>query len=115
MKKHRAWSISGAILVLGFLSGCGTIRGIGESWPEPEFYSGVRTDLHDISDGGVGYVSGLDLPLSFVADTVFVPVHAVLYARQTLLTPHHDGTQFQLQKKERRELPRRDDSISVSK
>ena len=115
MREHTSWSTCFAILLLGFLSGCGSIRGIRDSWPEPEFYSGVRTDLQDISDGGIGYASGLDLPLSFVADPVFIPVHTVLYARQTLLTPRHDGTQFQLQKKERREFPKRDDSISVTK
>ena len=81
-------------------SGCGTVRGLDESWPEPEFYLGVRTDCADIVTGGVGALSLVDLPLSLVADTILVPVHGVLWARSQLLTPPHDGTQFQLNKTE---------------
>ena len=81
-------------------SGCGTVRGLDASWPEPEFFPGVRTDFADISNGGVGMLSTIDVPLSLVADVVLVPVHAILYVRSQMLTPPHDGTQFELRKTE---------------
>ena len=81
-------------------SGCGTVRGLDASWPEPEFFPGVRTDFADISTGGVGLLSTVDVPLSLVADTALVPAHAVLYVRSKMLNPSHEGTQFQLRKTE---------------
>ena len=98
-----ARGITQLVLVLALIMtsvGCGTIRGVDASWPEPEFFPGVRTDINDVSEGGVGLLSVIDFPVSLVADIVLVPIHTFLYARAHLLTPPHDGTEFQLQKTE---------------
>lgn len=55
------------------LTACGSILSITESNYTP--YAGVTKDFHAIQSGGVvGVLAVIDLPLSFVLDTLMLPV-----------------------------------------
>lgn len=55
------------------LTACGTIMTISEG--NRQVYAGVRYDLGVIEDGGVlGVLAVVDLPLSFILDTLLLPV-----------------------------------------
>lgn len=60
-------------LLLTQLSGCGTI--ISFSQNDYRVYGGVYRDFDAIQHGGLfGVVAVVDLPLSFVLDTLLLPV-----------------------------------------
>lgn len=50
------------------LAGCGTLANTFEPEPENKIYVGVRADLGAVGHGGL-----LDLPFSFVLDTLLLP------------------------------------------
>jgi uncharacterized protein YceK len=63
-----------------FLQGCLTVVTLhnpeercGAKQPIPRVYSGTRCDVHGLSADNVGVIALLDMPLSFVADTIVLP------------------------------------------
>lgn len=61
------------IVVSSLLSGCGTILSIIEQ--DYSVYAGVRRDLATMEqESGLHIVAVVDLPLSFVLDTLLLPV-----------------------------------------
>lgn len=62
-----------ALLMLSQISGCGTIASLIEN--DYAVYAGVMKDFSMIQNGGVfGVLSVIDLPLSFIMDTLLLPV-----------------------------------------
>ena len=61
------------IIVLAFCSGCGTVSTGFERNPYP-VYGGVRQDAHIIGGGGAGPIFIIDVPFSFAADTLLLPL-----------------------------------------
>ncbi len=64
-------------LILAFfivnLTACGTITSLAES--DYSVYAGVSRDFQAIQEGGIfSVVAVIDLPLSFVLDTLMLPV-----------------------------------------
>lgn len=69
---HRLKSLLLVTLVLQ-LTACGTIISLTQD--DYRVYSGVSRDLHTIQEGGVlSVLAVVDLPLSFVLDTLMLPV-----------------------------------------
>jgi len=67
------------LLVLAVLfTGCGTLI-IHSEAHHPLIYAGVRTDLILPMLSPVGFIFLLDLPLSFVADTILLPFAIIFY------------------------------------
>lgn len=61
------------VLLACLLSGCGTIVSMMEQ--DYSVYGGVSRDFAAIQDGGMLSVAAvIDLPLSFVLDTLLLPV-----------------------------------------
>lgn len=61
------------LILASNLSGCGTIVSIADK--DYSVYSGVIRDFKAIQQGGViGVLAVIDLPLSFVLDTLMLPV-----------------------------------------
>jgi uncharacterized protein YceK len=61
------------LIVSVFCSGCGTVStGLNRN-PYP-VYGGIREDAHAISGGGSGVVLIIDVPFSFAADTLLLPL-----------------------------------------
>ena len=58
------------LAALAFCSGCGTML-TGSPY---SVYGGLREDAHVISSGGSGVILILDVPFSFAADTLLLPV-----------------------------------------
>ncbi|MEM7264005.1 MAG: hypothetical protein AAF488_18615, partial [Planctomycetota bacterium] len=63
--------VLGLVLVVS-LSGCGTLVSSARTWPEPDWFGGVRHDSQvisdpDYSDEYPGFAA-FDLPLSLVLD-----------------------------------------------
>lgn len=63
-----------ALLCLTFnLTACGTVLSLVEK--DYSVYSGVSKDFHAMQEGGVfAVLAVIDLPLSFVLDTLMLPV-----------------------------------------
>lgn len=60
-------------IILGNLTACGTIINLVQG--DYAVYGGVRNDFSAIQDGGIlGVLAVIDLPLSFVFDTLLLPV-----------------------------------------
>lgn len=60
-------------IILGNLTACGTIINLAQG--NYAVYGGVRNDFSAIQDGGIlGVLAVIDLPLSFVFDTLLLPV-----------------------------------------
>lgn len=56
-----------------FLTGCGTVLSMMEN--DYTIYAGVSRDFNAIQEGGVfSILAVIDLPLSFVLDTLLLPV-----------------------------------------
>lgn len=56
-----------------FLSSCGTIISLAEQ--DYSVYGGVQRNFAAIEDGGIfSVIAVIDLPLSFVMDTLMLPV-----------------------------------------
>ena len=71
--KNNLIKYSGLVILLVNLTACGTIINLGKG--DYTVYGGVRNDFNVIQDGGVlGVLAVLDLPLSFVFDTLILPV-----------------------------------------
>lgn len=71
--KNNLIKYSGLAILLVNLTACGTIINLGKG--DYTVYGGVRNDFNVIQDGGVlGVLAVLDLPLSFVFDTLILPV-----------------------------------------
>ena len=71
--KNNLIKYSGLVILLVNLTACGTIINLGKG--DYTAYSGVRNDFNVIQEGGVlGVLAVLDLPLSFVFDTLILPV-----------------------------------------
>lgn len=71
--KNNLIKYSGLAILLVNLTACGTIINLGKG--DYTAYSGVRNDFNVIQEGGVlGVLAVLDLPLSFVFDTLILPV-----------------------------------------
>lgn len=71
--KNNLIKYSGLVILLVNLTACGTIINLGKG--DYAAYGGVRNDFNVIQDGGVlGVLAVLDLPLSFVFDTLILPV-----------------------------------------
>ena len=71
------------VLLTGLLlTGCQTIGSLVEGKQGELIYGGAQRDIRYIRQGGAGHVESLffvilsliDLPLSFVLDTVFLPI-----------------------------------------
>lgn len=61
------------VIILGNLTACGTV--INFTQGDYSIYGGVRNDFSAIQEGGVlGVFAVIDLPLSFVFDTLLLPV-----------------------------------------
>lgn len=61
------------ILFSFLLSGCGTVLSMMEN--DYAIYAGVSRDLSTIQEGGIfSVLAVIDLPLSFVLDTLMLPV-----------------------------------------
>lgn len=94
----RAWRAAALLIVVGLLSGCGTVAnlavGAREGWKNARIYGGVRRDVQSAEDWlahswvplekmelqqdlgaavGVGLV-GLDVPFSAIGDTLTLPI-----------------------------------------
>jgi len=54
-------------IILGFVSGCGTLANIAGDEPKNKIYVGTRASLGNVH-GGI-----LDAPFSFVLDTILLP------------------------------------------
>ena len=77
---NRFVAVSVVLLLPVVSGGCGTIL----SWKEPGIYSGVRKEIKVLRQKHRGWFPGMtrfakvmaviDLPLSFLADTVLLPV-----------------------------------------
>src|SRR3989442_83527 len=77
----RAASLS----LLVFLSGCASMGGHGEG-PRPDVYSGVRADVYNAthpSDAPHPVLSAVDLPFSFVWDTLCLPIDVTALCLET--------------------------------
>lgn len=63
-----------ALLCLAMsLTGCGTIISLSEQ--DYSVYAGVTKDFNAIQDGGIiAVLAVIDLPLSFVLDTLVLPI-----------------------------------------
>ena len=60
-------------IILANLTACGTIINLSQG--DYAVYGGVRNDLSAIQNGGAfGILAVIDLPLSFVLDTLILPV-----------------------------------------
>lgn len=71
--KNNLIKYSGLAILLVNLTACGTIINLGKG--DYTVYGGVRNDFNVIQEGGVlGVLAVLDLPLSFVFDTLILPV-----------------------------------------
>ncbi|WP_373778387.1 YceK/YidQ family lipoprotein [Glaesserella sp.] len=71
--KQTACKLGFLLFVLLNLSGCGTILSLMEN--DYTAYAGVSKDFHAIQDGGFfSVLAVVDLPLSFVLDTLMLPV-----------------------------------------
>lgn len=71
--KNNLIKYSGLVILLVNLTACGTIINLGKG--DYTVYGGVRNDFNVIQEGGVlGVLAVLDLPLSFVFDTLILPV-----------------------------------------
>ena len=71
--KNNLIKYSGLVVLLVNLTACGTIINLGKG--DYTVYGGVRNDFNVIQEGGVlGVLAVLDLPLSFVFDTLILPV-----------------------------------------
>ncbi|QGM80460.1 YceK/YidQ family lipoprotein [Otariodibacter oris] len=71
--KINAYRLMVVILGVLSLSGCGTILSFTANDYTP--YAGVSRDFSFIQEGGiVSVVAVVDLPLSLVLDTLFLPV-----------------------------------------
>ncbi|AUI65460.1 MULTISPECIES: YceK/YidQ family lipoprotein [Glaesserella] len=72
MKKQIGRSLFIAFFTLN-LTACGTITSLAES--DYSVYAGVSKDFRAIQEGGVfSVLAVIDLPLSFVLDTLMLPV-----------------------------------------
>lgn len=65
-----------ALALVASLSGCASILNFDHYRDGPRIYGGTRLDAsgHLWSDDAIGYI---DLPFSFVMDTVLLPVYLV--------------------------------------
>lgn len=71
--KLTACRILICILFSSLLSSCGTVFSMVEN--DYSIYAGVSRDLIVIQDGGIlSVLAVIDLPLSFVLDTLMLPV-----------------------------------------
>ncbi|OOH89769.1 hypothetical protein BMT54_05625 [Pasteurellaceae bacterium 15-036681] len=71
--KRTACKLIFLLILASNLSGCGTIVSIADK--DYSVYSGVIRDFKAIQQGGViGVLAVIDLPLSFVLDTLMLPV-----------------------------------------
>lgn len=61
------------VIFIANLTACGTIINLTQG--DYAVYGGVKNDFSAIQDGGVfGVLAVIDLPLSFVFDTLLLPV-----------------------------------------
>ncbi len=92
------WLAPLIVFALAAAAGCGTVVTFTD--PEPNFYGGIKWDWNNIaaiggpmgpcSGGPLGVLIGIiDLPLSFVFDTLMIPVHAVRCSRENERAPAH--------------------------
>lgn len=74
MKLHKLVFRIVALYPLVFnLTACGTIISLVEN--DYSIYAGVTKDLHIMQEGGIFAVPAvIDLPLSFILDTLILPV-----------------------------------------
>ncbi|MDH2997812.1 hypothetical protein A1D22_00485 [Pasteurellaceae bacterium LFhippo2] len=71
--KQTACKLGFLLILASCLSGCGTI--ISMMNEDHSVYAGVSRDFKAIQQGGVvGVLAVVDLPLSFVLDTLMLPV-----------------------------------------
>lgn len=72
MKKQISKCLTLAFFI-GNLTACGTIASLAES--DYSVYAGVGKDFQAIQEGGIfSILAVIDLPLSFVLDTLMLPV-----------------------------------------
>lgn len=70
--KRTACRLFFCLLCLRFLTACGTIVSLAEQ--DYTAYAGVTRDFGVIQEGGLlGVIAVIDLPLSFVLDTLLLP------------------------------------------
>lgn len=72
----------GFVVAALILSGCASVVERSSSGNYKYAYTGVRTDLHDLNTKDALFVPFIiiDLPFSFVLDTILLPVDGVIYA-----------------------------------
>lgn len=72
IKATSAWGKAFVLVVALSLTGCGSVMNL---LCDNKVYGGVANDLNDLSSETAGYkaLTVVDLPLSFVVDTVTLP------------------------------------------